>query len=532
MNGAAAQSGGVVCPGKVRQQDARDQECPGHRFRDRNGAVKQALGHEDITRRTAGGRPGEGNALSSPAPQWRASIESLNFLGQVWTWVRSRGTRRTLDSVPVIELSNAKTDALTTDEVDLIRRDFPALHQEVNGHPLAYLDSAATSQKPVTVLDAERRFYERSNAAVHRGAHTLAVEATELFENARATVAAFVGATADEIVWTSNATEALNLVAYAISNASVGRGVDRRFRLGEGDEIVVTEMEHHANLIPWQELAARTGATLRHIGVNDDGTLRMDDAPRVIGRRTRILAFGHVSNVVGAINPVAELVALARQVGALVVLDACQSVPHMAVDVKALDVDFAAFSGHKMLGPTGVGVLYGRRELLAALPPFLTGGSMITTVTMEAAEYLPPPQRFEAGTQRVSQAIALAAAVDYLQAVGMSRIEARDADLGHALVAGLCEIPGIRVLGPGPDTKRVGLASFVVDGVHAHDVGQYLDGLGVAVRVGHHCAQPLHRRLGVTATTRASAALYTTQGEIERFLTGVRGVREFFGVGR
>jgi cysteine desulfurase / selenocysteine lyase len=300
-------------------------------------------------------------------------------------------------------------------------------------------------------------------------------------------------------------------------------------RLGAGDEIVVTEMEHHANLVPWQGLAARTGATLKYLPLADDGSLRMDAAASVVGPRTRILAFSHVSNVLGAVNPVAELVALAKSVGAITVLDAVQSVPHLPVDVKALDVDFAAFSGHKMLGPLGIGALYGRRELLAALPPFLTGGSMITTVTMETAGYLPPPQRFEAGTQRVAQAIGLSAAVDYLRAVGMDRIEARESELGRALIEGLTAIPGIRIIGPTTDARRVGLASFVVDGVHSHDVGQYLDELGIAVRVGHHCAQPLHRRFGIAATTRASCALYTTMEEIERFLDGVRGVRAFFG---
>ncbi|MHB1172122.1 MAG: cysteine desulfurase [Lacisediminihabitans sp.] len=415
-----------------------------------------------------------------------------------------------------------------------IRGDFPALQQHVNGHPLVYLDSGATSQKPRAVLEAERDFYERHNSAVHRGAHTLAAAATEEFEAARETVAGFIGAASDEIVWTSNATEAINLVAYGISNASMGRGgaAAARFRLAVGDEIVVTEMEHHANLIPWQELAFRTGATLRYIPIEDDGALRMDEASRVINARTRVVAFTHVSNVLGVINPVAELVRLAHNVGAIVVLDACQSVPHRAVDVAALDVDFAAFSGHKMLGPTGIGVLYGRRELLDTLPPFLTGGSMITTVTMEEAGYLPAPQRFEAGTQKVSQAIALAAAVEYLQRVGIDRISAWEAELGQRLVAGLCEIPGIRVLGPKAGIERAGLASFEVEGVHAHDVGQFLDDRGIAVRVGHHCAQPLHRRLGVMATTRASTYLYNTADEVEAFLDGVRGVRPFFGLNR
>lgn len=288
-------------------------------------------------------------------------------------------------------------------EVLRIRNDFPILDQHVNGRPLVYLDSGATSQNPLSVIEAEQEFYEQRNSAVHRGAHTLAVAATDVFEDARTAIAGFVNAARDEIVWTSNATEALNLLTYSFSNASAGRGgaAARRFALGEGDEIVVTEMEHHANLIPWQELAARTGATLRWIPVDDAGALRLDEAEQIIGPRTKVLSFTHASNVLGTINPVSELVGMARLHGALVVLDACQSVPHLPVDVKALDVDFAAFSGHKMLGPTGIGVLYGKAALLNALPPFLTGGSMITTVTMDKAEYLPAPQRFEAGTQRI-----------------------------------------------------------------------------------------------------------------------------------
>ncbi|CAN5287023.1 cysteine desulfurase [soil metagenome] len=422
------------------------------------------------------------------------------------------------------------TDSFTTADVLRLRADFPILSETVNGHPLVYLDSGATSQKPRSVIEIERDYYEQHNAAVHRGAHTLAALATEQFEDARATVARFIGAGENEVVWTSNATEALNLVAYARGNASVGRGgaASARFALGVGDEIVVTEQEHHANLIPWQELAARTGATLRFIPVDDSGELRMSEAASIVGPRTRVLAFTHVSNVVGVINPVAELVALAREHGALVVLDACQSAPHLALDVKALDVDFAAFSGHKMLGPTGVGVLYGREELLNALPPFLTGGSMITTVTMEKAEFLPAPMRFEAGTQRVSQAIALATAVDYLSAVGMERLAGHEAALGARLASGLAEIPGVRLLGP--VDGRVGLASFDVAGVHAHDVGQFLDDRGIAVRVGHHCAQPLHRRLGVTASTRASAYLYTTEDEVDEFLAATALVGDFFGV--
>ncbi len=420
---------------------------------------------------------------------------------------------------------------LDEDAVKLIRQDFPSLDSMVNGEPLSYLDSGATTQRPRQVLDAEREFLEHSNAAVHRGAHTLAGLATEAFEDARATVAAFVGVDEDEIVWTSNATDALNLVAYSMMNASLGRGgaAARRFALKPGDEIVVTEAEHHANLIPWQELAAVTGAVLRFIPVDDDGVYDLDAAASVITDRTRILAFAHVSNVTGFIAPVAGLVALARARGALVVLDACQSAPHRSLDLRALDVDFAAFSGHKMLGPTGIGVLYGRAELLNALPPFRTGGSMIATVTMTEADFMPAPQRFEAGTQPVSQAVALAEAVRYLQRVGMERIDARESYLAERMLRGLAEIPGIRIVGPAPGAPRSGLVSFDTAGVHAHDVGQFLDARGIAVRVGHHCAQPLHRRLGLTATTRASTYLYTTTDEVDRFIEAMGDVRHYFG---
>ncbi|WP_375163405.1 cysteine desulfurase [Herbiconiux oxytropis] len=428
----------------------------------------------------------------------------------------------------------ATTTPIDDAEALRLRADFPLLGREVHGEPLIYLDSGATSQKPRSVIDVERAYYEETNAAVHRGAHTLAGEATELFEAARERVARFVGARSDEIVWTSNATEGLNLIAYGISNASLGRGGEaaERFRIGPGDEIVTTELEHHANLVPWQELALRTGATLRVIGLTDDGRIDLDEAAAVIGERTRLVAVAHVSNVLGAVNPVSQIVALARSHGALVVLDACQSAPHLPLDLPALDVDFAVFSGHKMLAPTGIGVLYGRSELLNALPPFLTGGSMITTVGLIESEYLPAPLRFEAGTQRVSQAIALATAIDYLDAVGLDRIEAWEAELGLRLFEGLSRVEGVRILGPAPapGVERVGLASFVVDGVHAHDVGQFLDDRGIAARVGHHCAQPVHRRFGVTATTRASAYLYNTTADIDAALDAVAGVRAFFRV--
>jgi cysteine desulfurase/selenocysteine lyase len=412
-----------------------------------------------------------------------------------------------------------------------VRGDFPILARDIDGAPLVYLDSAATSQKPRAVIDAEVAFLTGANAAVHRGAHTLAAEATELFEDARETVAAFVGARPEQLVWTSGATAGINLVAYALGNASIGRGGPeaRRFSLAPGDEIVVTESEHHANLIPWQELAARTGALLRHIPVLDDGRLDLGVAASVIGERTRVVAFPHVSNVLGIVNPVADLVSLARAAGALTVLDACQSAPHLPLDLPALGVDLAVFSGHKMLGPYGIGALYGRSDVLEALPPFLTGGSMITTVTLDRAEYLPPPQRFEAGTQPVSQAIALAAAVRYLGGLDMAAVHAHETALEQRMLRGLRQIPGIRLLGDADGVERVALWAFDVAGVHAHDVGQFLDARGVAVRVGHHCAQPLHRRFGITASVRASAALYNTEDEIDVFLDALSGVRPFFG---
>ena len=430
------------------------------------------------------------------------------------------------------EYSTPANTPLNDQLVRDLRADFPILGTQVNGHPLVYLDSGATSQKPLQVLDAERDFYLHANSAVHRGAHTLAVEATDLFEDARATVARFVGATDKELVWTSNATEALNLIAYAIGNASQGIGGEKaeQFALGEGDEIVTTEVEHHANLIPWQILAQRTGATLRHIPVTSDGQLDYEAAEQIVGQNTRVLAFTHVSNVTGAITDVPYMVALARKTGALTVLDACQSVPHMPVDFPGLGVDFAAFSGHKMLAPTGIGALYGRAELLDALPPFLTGGSMITRVGLEDAEYMPAPIKFEAGTQRVSQTVAFAAAVRYLEHVGMSNVQAWEHELGQRLAAGVQQIEGVRLLGPADPARRAGLVSLAIDGVHPHDVGQLLDTWGIAVRVGHHCAQPLHKLSGVTASTRASAYLYNTTDDIEAFLAALVKVRPYFGL--
>ncbi|KQM82494.1 SufS family cysteine desulfurase [Agromyces sp. Leaf222] len=422
----------------------------------------------------------------------------------------------------------------TSEPLDLasIRSDFPYLAQELNGFPLAYLDSGATAQRPVQVLDAERAFLEHANAAVHRGASTLVGTSTTAFEGARATVAAFVGAGEREIVWAENATDAINIVALGMADAAAGLGSPEAdvFRLGAGDEIVVTEAEHHADLIPWQRLAAKTGATLRWIPVHDDGTWNIDDAASVIGPKTKLVAFAHVSNVTGHIAPVTDVVELAHRHGALVLLDACQSVPHRPTDFAALGVDFAAFSAHKMLGPNGIGVLYGREHLLDALPPARTGGSTITTVTMESAQFLPSPQRFEAGTQPVSQAVALAEAVRYLERLDMRRVHEHEVELAELLVDEVSRIPGIRLVGSAAGVERGALASVDVPGVHAHDVGQFLDSRGIAVRVGHHCAQPLHRRLGLRATTRASAYVYTTADEVRRFTAALAEVRAFFGV--
>jgi cysteine desulfurase/selenocysteine lyase len=412
-----------------------------------------------------------------------------------------------------------------------IRADFPILSRTVRGgRPLVYLDSGATSQRPRQVLDAERAFLEQHNAAVHRGAHQLAEEATDAYESARARIAAFVGVDPNEVVFTKNATEGINLVAYAFGNASVGKvgEAERRFALQPGDEVVVTELEHHANLVPWQELCRRTGAVLRWFGVTADGRLDLDSFE--LSERTKIVAFAHQSNVLGTVLPVAELVRRAKAVGALTLLDACQSVPHQPVDLTALGVDFAAFSGHKMLGPSGIGVLWGRSDLLSAMPPFLTGGSMIELVRMEGSTYAPPPQRFEAGVPMTSQAVGLGAAVDYLNGLGMDAVFAHELALTGAALEGLAQVPGVRIVGPASLESRGGAVAFVVDDVHAHDVGQVLDDRGIAVRVGHHCAWPLHRRFGVAATVRATFGVYNTADEVAALVDGVRAARDFFGV--
>ncbi|MFC4049548.1 cysteine desulfurase [Actinomadura syzygii] len=411
-----------------------------------------------------------------------------------------------------------------------LKKDFPLLQRTVRGgHPLVYLDSGATSQKPLRVLDAERDFYERHNAAPHRGAHLLAEEATEAYENARASIARFIGATPAEIVFTKNATEGINLIAYAMSNAATAGPEAERFRVGPGDEVVVSEMEHHANLVPWQELCRRTGATLRWFGITDDGRLDLEHLDELVNERTKIVALTHQSNVLGTVPPIELIAARAHAVGALVLLDAAQSVPHQPVDVTRLNVDFLAFSGHKMLGPTGIGVLWGRSELLEAMPPFITGGSMIEVVRMEGTTFMPPPQRFEAGVPMTAQAIGLGVACEYLAEIGMDRVHAHEeALIGYSLER-LTEIPGVRIVGPGTTEARGGAVAFTVDGIHPHDVGQVLDDLGVEVRVGHHCAWPICRRFGIPATTRATFYIYNTLGDIDALADGVRQAQRFFG---
>jgi cysteine desulfurase/selenocysteine lyase len=415
-------------------------------------------------------------------------------------------------------------------DVATLKGDFPLLARSIRGKELTYLDSGATSQKPRSVLDAERAFYEHHNAAVHRGAHLLAEEATDAYEGARSRVAGFIGADAREVVFTKNATEAINLLAYALTNAALEDGPLGRYALRAGDRVVVSEMEHHANLIPWQQAVRRSGAELAWFGVTDDGRLDLGRIDEVIDERTRVVAITHQSNVLGTINPIEVIAARAKAVGALLLVDACQSVPHMAVDVRTLGADLIAFSGHKMLGPTGVGVLWGRHEVLAALPPFMTGGSMIEVVEMTSATWAPPPQRFEAGVPNMAQAVGLGAAVEYLTAVGMDRITAHEHDLTAAAIDGLGALPGVRIIGPVDGVLRGGAVSFVVDGIHAHDVGQVLDDDGIEVRVGHHCAWPLMRRFGVAATARATFYLYNEMRDVERLVASVERAQRFFGV--
>jgi cysteine desulfurase / selenocysteine lyase len=411
-------------------------------------------------------------------------------------------------------------------DVEKVRADFPILGREVNGQRMVYLDSAATSQKPRQVLDVLREHYERHNANVSRSVHTLGTEATEAYEGARAKVGAFVGAARpEEIVFTKNSTEAINLVARTFSE----RATDPRFRLGPGDEIVISEMEHHSNIVPWQLLCERTGATLRWFGITGDGRLDLSNLDELVNERTKLVSVVHVSNLLGTINDPAPIVARAAEVGALVMLDASQSVPHLPVDVAALGVDFIAFTGHKMCGPSGIGALWGRYELLDAMPPFLGGGSMIETVTMAGSTYAPPPMRFEAGTPPIAEAVGLGAAVDYLTGLGMKAVHEHEAALVSYALDALGTVPDLRIFGLPTADGRGGTISFALGDIHPHDVGQVLDAEGVEVRVGHHCARPTCVRFGVPATTRASFYLYTTTDEVDALVRGLDKVRKVFG---
>lgn len=413
---------------------------------------------------------------------------------------------------------------MSTLDTDAIRKHFPILSRTVRGdNPLVYLDSGATSQRPEVVWEAEKEFVLNSFAPVPRGAYQLAEEATDAYEDAREAIANFVGVDGAEIAFTKNATEALNLVAFTFADP---RSED--LCVGEGDTVVVSELEHHANLVPWQELCEKTGATLKWYRTTDDGRIDLDSLE--LDESVKVVAVTHQSNVTGAVVDVHEVVRRARAVDALVVLDACQSVPHMPVDFRELDVDFAAFSGHKMCGPSGVGVLYGKPDLLAKLPPFLTGGSMIEVVKMEKTTFAEPPQRFEAGTQMTSQVVGLGAAVKFLQEIGMDEIHAHEQELTKYCLEKLSAIPGVQIAGPLDTENRGGAVSFVVDGVHPHDLGQVLDDRGVCVRVGHHCAWPAHRSLGMQSTARASFYLYNTTEEIDALADGIVHAQEFFGV--
>ena len=407
-----------------------------------------------------------------------------------------------------------------------VRKDFPIFERTIrDGKRLVYLDSGATSQKPWAVINAESDFYSKHNAAVHRGAHQLAEEATDAYEGARAIVAEFLGAQDNEIIFTKSATESINAVAYTMGNAEPGN----RFALTASDSIVVTEMEHHANLIPWQQLAKRTGAQLKWFKVNQDSRLDLSNIDQVITTNTKVVAITHQSNVLGTINPLEAIVKRAHEVGAVVVLDACQSVPHMRVNVVELDVDFLAFSGHKSVGPTGVGILWGKSELLSELPPFLTGGSMVTSVTMESATWAESPQKFEAGVPNMAQAVGLGAALNYLSNIGMDAIAEHERSLTGYALDKLLKIPGLRIVGPQVNVDRGAALSFTIKDIHPHDVGQYVDSQGIAVRTGHHCAWPLTKIMNVPATTRASFYLYNDERDVDALVEALLGAQKYFG---
>jgi cysteine desulfurase/selenocysteine lyase len=400
-----------------------------------------------------------------------------------------------------------------------LREDFPILAREVRpGVPLVYLDSTATTQKPLPVLQAMDAFYRRSNANIHRGVHTLAEEATAIYEQARGKVARFIHASsADQVIFTRNATESINLVAYTWARAN----------LKSGDLVILTEMEHHSNLVPWHMLSAERGVALEFIPVMDDGLLDLDVYRSLLARSPRLVAFTGMSNVLGTINPVAGMIRLAHDAGSVVLVDGAQSVPHLPVDVQALDVDFLAFSAHKMLGPTGIGALYGKRSLLESMPPFLGGGDMIKTVHLR--NFIPNdlPHKFEAGTPAIAEAAGFGAAVDYLEQIGMDAVAAHEREIVTYALERLAEIPGVKVFGPSAD-KKGGVAAFTLDGVHPHDVAQIVDRYGIAVRAGHHCAQPLHERFGILATTRASFYIYSVKEEVDKLVEGIHQVKKVF----
>ena len=415
----------------------------------------------------------------------------------------------------------------STFNAETVKKDFPIFGRSMRGgKSLTYLDSGATSQKPQTVIDSQSDFYSHTNAAVHRGSHLLAEEADAAYEGAREKVARFIGAETNEVIFTKGATESLNAIAYSFGNSRK----DSPFYLTSGDSIVVTEMEHHANLIPWQELARRTGASLKWIPVTSDGRLDYSIADSLMDSSTKILAFTHQSNVLGTVNDVARLVSSAKKVGALTVLDACQSVPHFSVNVKSLGIDFLAFSGHKALGPTGIGVLWGREELLNSMEPFLYGGSMIESVTMESAVYADVPRRFEAGVPNMAGAVGLGVALDYLSSIGMEKVHAWEMELTERALEKVGAIPGVTIIGPRDAQNRGAVISFSIEGIHPHDVGQVLDQYGVAVRTGHHCAWPLMKKFGITGTTRASFYLYNTLEDIDTLVEGIQAAQKFFKV--
>ncbi|MEU5383408.1 cysteine desulfurase [Kitasatospora cineracea] len=410
-------------------------------------------------------------------------------------------------------------------DTDAIRKDFPVLSRQLHdGKPLVYLDNAATSQKPRQVLEALNAYYEQHNANVHRGVHVLAEEATALYEGARDKVASFINAPSrNEVIFTKNASESLNLVANMLGWA------EEPYKVDSDSEIVITEMEHHSNIVPWQLLAQRTGAKLKWFGLTDDGRLDLSNIDELITEKTKIVSVTLVSNLLGTVNPVEEIVRKAQSVGALVAIDASQAAPHAVLDVQALEADFVAFTGHKMLAPTGIGVLWGRQELLEDLPPFLGGGEMIETVTMGSSTYAPAPHKFEAGTPPIAQAVGLGAAIDYLSAIGMDKVAAHEHAITAYAIDRLLEVPDLRIIGPRTAVDRGAAISFTLGDIHPHDVGQVLDEQGIAVRVGHHCARPVCLRYGIPATTRASFYLYSTPGEVDALIDGLHHVRNFFG---